>query len=109
MSPLNCCLSARVNSKVDEWLIVQTDVRHFWVSRMRLYLCPSCSQLWRWRAELVGHQEWDLTWTKCASKDEFEATCVAQVAEDERRQTEQKQVYEQNGLEWPSGLKKRLV
>lgn len=107
MSLLNCCFTARLKSNIEAWLIAQTEIQHFWVMRMRLYRCPSCGQFWLWRAELVGHQEWDLKWMKCASLEDFEVVCRTQLAEDERRKEQQKRLFEENGLEWPSGLKRR--
>jgi hypothetical protein len=103
MGSLDCCLKARLQINVDEWLISESQVEQFWLCRMRLFRCPSCQQLWIWRSELVGHKEWDQTWTKADSNLFFSKILEEQLAADQKRQSELKTQYEMMGLEWPSG------
>ncbi len=105
MSPLNCCIRSRLRLNVDGWLIPESDLKQFWMTRLQLFKCPSCGQLWLWRSELVGHQEYDITWAPLESAEAFELAAAMQVAKDTRRQAELKQEYERLGLEWPSGRK----
>lgn len=105
---VNCCLTARVHLHAEEWLTPESEVEHCWMGRLRLYRCPSCGQLWVWRNELVGHQEWDVTW-RALGIDEALATIVAdRREEDERRQSELKLEYEALGLEWPTGRRRNM-
>lgn len=110
MSPLNslnCCWPARLKWNVEAWLIPESEVIQLWIDRFRLYRCPSCGQLWIWRSELVGHQEWNLTWRKVESAETFHEVIADQRAEDEKKQAKLKKQYEELGLEWPSGQRLR--
>lgn len=106
MSPLNCCIKAKLKVDIAGWLIEESDIVQLWCCRMQLLRCPSCGQLWLWKSELVGHKEWILTWTEVASRLDFDMTVARQKSEDEAKQEKQKMEYEKLGLDWPSGRRK---
>lgn len=100
MSLLNCCLSARVRSNFQGWLVPETDELNFWDVKLRLYRCPSCSTLWKWRSQSHGHQDWDQHLSKIGDRAEFNLVVIEEGRLKDERLAELKRTYEKNGWEW---------
>jgi hypothetical protein len=100
MSLLNCCPSAGIRSNFQQWLAPETDELNLWDVKLRLYRCPSCSTLWKWRSQNHGQQDWDQQLSQVVDTSEFDLAVIEETKAKDGRQAELKRLYEKNGWEW---------